>query len=101
MPLPSSNNPIELLAAVEESARRGDWRTAGDLVGKLGQVPVPTGRAELGLYLECLQKAIVAARSSRAHAIASLRRVNAAAGFCRTRVIAAAERQDFVESPEL
>ena len=94
-------NTTDLLAAVEESARRGDWKIADALAAKLARFPVPTAAAELGLYLDCLQKALITARASRAHSIASLRKVNAAASFSHTRLAAACDRQNFVDSPEL
>jgi hypothetical protein len=88
---------LEIVASLEESARRGDWPGAGRLAAILAQQALPTNSEELGEYLRCLKQAMIAAKVSRAHSAASLARVNTAAG----RLNAAARFNNFrsVSSP--
>jgi len=73
----------DALACLQEAARRGDWRTAGELAAAISRQPPPTSREDLGEYLRYLHAAIVVAKASRAQTAASLVRLNAAAGFHR------------------
>jgi hypothetical protein len=70
---------LESVASLEEAARHGDWRGAGELAAGLRQQKLPTDHKELGEYLLHLKEALVTAKISRAHAAASLARFNAAA----------------------
>jgi hypothetical protein len=99
---------LHLLDCLRESARRGDWKSAGELVALLPRQEPPDSREELGEYLRCLRQALIVARVSRAHAAASLARINtavvrlnAAARFNKTRLDIAPARQEFGESAEL
>jgi hypothetical protein len=99
----SVDNIVALLSALEESTRRGNWGKAAAMAAELDHLRVPADPEELGRYLGQLRRTLVTARTSRAHAAAFLRRVNAAAGFCRTRRAESesAERQNFVDSAEI
>jgi hypothetical protein len=88
------SEPLDLICRLEESARRGDWATAGNIAASLRGEAVPPTREGLAEYLRCLKKALIAAKTSRAHAAASLVRLNAAARFNGTRMNFAASRQD-------
>jgi hypothetical protein len=85
-----------LLACLQESARRGDWVNAFDIAVSLPQQKLPAGRNELCEYLRCLKQALIVAKTSRAHAAASLVRLNAAARF-NTSGDFAPPRQEFGE----
>jgi hypothetical protein len=80
------------VARLGECARRGDWRGARQLALALRDLTPPAGAVESGEYLDRLREALVVAKTSRAHAAATLVRLNAAARFSRS-------RQDFGESP--
>jgi hypothetical protein len=71
---------LDIVSSLRESARCGDWNSAGRLAAILSQQTLPTCREELGEYLRCLQQALIAAKVSRAHSAASLARVRTAAG---------------------
>jgi hypothetical protein len=71
---------LEIVASLQESARYGDWSSAGRLAAALPRQNLPTSREELGEYLRCLKQALIVAKVSRAHSAASLARVNTAAG---------------------
>jgi len=86
---------------IEESTRRGDWKAAENLAGQLPRLTLPSEPEELCHYLHRLRETIVIARSARAHMLASLHRINAAAGFCRLLGAPAEERQNFVDSAEV
>jgi hypothetical protein len=81
-----------LVADLRESARRGDWKNALELALALGDLTPPASVIEASEYLDRLREALVVAKTSRAHAAATLVRVNAAACFSR-------RRQEFGESP--
>jgi hypothetical protein len=55
----------DLIAGIQESARRGDWENAGKLAGILQQQTPPVGREELGEYLNRLKHALIFAKASR------------------------------------
>jgi hypothetical protein len=102
-PRDGGEDVLSILSALEESTRRGDWRKAAELAAQLDHLRVPTEPEELGRYLDRLRKTLIAAKASRSHAIAFLRRVNAAAGFRRMQHSGAegAERRNFVDSAEI
>jgi hypothetical protein len=85
---------LHLVACLRESARRGDWRNAAGLSAILPQQKMPDDREQVGEYLRALKDALIVAKASRAHAAASLGRLNAAAGFNRTRLDFAPARQN-------
>jgi hypothetical protein len=103
MVLPLSNI-LDLVAALRESASRGDWQGAADLAAVLRQQTPPSGREDLGEYLLQLKEALMAAKASRAHAAVSLAkfntaavRLNAAASFNKTGATFGPSRQEFGE----
>ena len=89
-----------LIAGIEESTRRGDWLNAGALTTLLKQMPVPENRDELGEYLRCLEQALIAAKTSRAHSAATLMRLNAAARFHCMSAEFSPHRQKFAETTD-
>jgi hypothetical protein len=91
---------LHLVDCLRESARRGDWKSAGELAAILPRQELPENLEELGEYLRCLQRALIVARVSRAHAAASLARLNAVARFNEMRLDSAPPRQEFGESAE-
>jgi hypothetical protein len=98
---------LGIVASLRESARCGDWTSAGELTAILSQQTLPANREELGEYLRCLQQALIAAKVSRAHSAASLARVNTAAGrlnaaarFNKIRSGPAGTWQKFVEAAD-
>ena len=74
-----------IVARLHESARRGDWNGVAALTASLPQQTLPADPEKLGEYLHVLKEALLVARNSRAHAAASLGRLNAAARFNRAR----------------
>jgi hypothetical protein len=94
------SNLFDLVACLQESARRGDWKNAAELTAILPRQTLPASREELGEYLRCLKQALIAAKVSRAHSAASLTRLNAVARFNNTRLDGAQPRQEFGESAE-
>jgi hypothetical protein len=97
----------DILACLRESARRGDWKSTGELAVHLRQQTLPANREDLGEYLLRLKEALIAAKVSRAHAAASLTRcntaavrLNAAATFNNARVDIAPSRQEFGEAAD-
>jgi hypothetical protein len=99
---------LELVACLQASARRGDWKSAGELAATLHQQTPPAGREELGAYLLRLKEALIAAKVSRAHSAAALAnfntaaaRLNAAATFNNTRVNLLPSCQEFGEAADL
>jgi hypothetical protein len=97
-------NILGIVACLQESARRGDWQTAGAMAAILPLQTLPANGEELGEYLRCLKEALITAKVSRAHSAASLAafnaaafRLNAAARFNDTRAGFAALRQEFGE----
>jgi len=98
---------LELVGCLRESARRGDWKSAGELAAILRQQTLPASREELGEYFLRLKEALIAAKVSRAHTAASLAnfntaaaRLNAAATFNNTRVDFVPSRQEFGEATD-
>ncbi len=87
-----------LVSNLQECARRGDWKSAGQLAAELRRHNLPSNQPDLGNYLGRLRQALRVAKTSRAHSAATLARVNAAAEFNRTR-IHLVPRQNFVEPP--
>jgi hypothetical protein len=96
--LPSDT--LEIIAALQESARRGDWDGATELAALFLQQDLPASREELSEYLRLLKAALIVAKTSRAHAAASLVRFNAAAEFNNTRAGLAPPRQEFGEAAD-
>jgi hypothetical protein len=101
------SDTLALVACLQESARRGDWNSAGELVIGLRQKTPPNSGEELGEYLSRLKEALIAARVSRAHAAASLARINTAAArlkaatdFNNARADSGPPRQEFGEAAE-
>jgi len=70
-----------MLARLRESARCGDWRNAQSLSAALPQSAVPNDPGELTEYLRLLKETLIVAKAWRAHATASLVRLNAAVKF--------------------
>jgi hypothetical protein len=100
-------NVLDLVARLQESARRGDWKSTGELAAHLSQQTLPAGREELGEYLLRLKQALIAAKMSRAHAAESLARINTAAArlhaaskFNDTRGSFVSSRQEFGEAAD-
>lgn len=89
-----------LVADLQESARRGDWKSARETTVLLRKQNLPTGERDLGDYLSRLREALLVARTSRSHTAATLSRVNAAAEFNRTRIHLLPPRQNFAEPPD-
>jgi hypothetical protein len=84
---------FDLVARIEESARRGNWKNVRALAAILPQQTLPTMHEELGEYLRRLKEALIVAKVSRANSAASLVRLNAAARFNNTRLDFAPLRQ--------
>jgi hypothetical protein len=98
------SDQLDIIARLQESARRGDWKSAGELTATLPQRTLPASREELGEYLRRLRQALIVAKVSRAHSAASLARcktaaarLNAATRFNKTRLDFAPPRQEFGE----
>jgi hypothetical protein len=98
------SNVLPIIACLQESARRGDWKTAGAMAAILPLQALTVNGEDLGEYLRCLKEALIAAKVSRAHSAESLAafnaaafRLNAAARFNDTRAGFAALRQEFGE----
>jgi DTW domain-containing protein YfiP len=87
------------VADLREAARRGDWNTANVLAVMLSQQRDQEDREALAEYILDLKDALSVARASRAHAAASLARLNAAAGFHR--VLPCEARQNIANPPDL
>jgi hypothetical protein len=88
------SDALERVGFIRESVRRGDWRSAADLTALLPRETAAASRDELGEYLRCLQEALTVARASRAHAAASLQRLQAVARFNNARLGFASDRQN-------
>jgi hypothetical protein len=80
------SDSLYLIACFRESARRGDWSSAGEFSTRLLQQTPPANRDDLDEYLQCMKEALIVAKASRAHAAASLVRLNAAASFNNRRM---------------
>jgi hypothetical protein len=91
---------FDTVACLRESARRGDWDGVASLMSSLPQQRLPVDPEKLGEYLYALKEALLAAKDSRAHAAASLGRLNAAARFNRARTDSASSRQNFGETAD-
>jgi hypothetical protein len=88
------SDALDCVACITESARRGDWRSAADLTALLPRETAAASRDELGEYLHCLKEAVTVAKASRAHAAASLVRLQAVARFNRARLDYPSDRQN-------
>jgi hypothetical protein len=88
------SDALERVALIRESARRGDWQSAADLTALLPREAARASCDELGEYLQRLQEAVAVARASRAHAAASLLRLQAVGKFNRARLGFPSERQN-------
>jgi hypothetical protein len=70
-----------LLSEVRERARNDDWDAARALADALSRESLPRTADGLAAYIRELEETLVVARTSRARAVESLARLNAAAGF--------------------
>jgi hypothetical protein len=77
----SHSERLTLIGEIRESSRAGNWDRANVLAGELREQSPPIGYLQAAEYLEQLRAALVVAKASRAHMIATLNRMNAAAGF--------------------
>jgi len=87
-----------LVSNLQECARRGDWKSAGELAVELRRQSVPANQRDLGNYLGRLRQALVVAKTSRSHSAAMLARVNAVAEFNKLR--SPVSRQEFGETAD-
>ena len=72
---------FDTLARLREFARSGDWKNADALAATLRQNAAPSDPVALGEYLRLHKETLIVAKAWRAHANASLVRLNAAAQF--------------------
>jgi hypothetical protein len=79
------SDTFRIIANLREAARRGDWENAGELARTLAQQAPPGSKEELGQLLDQLKETLVVARVSRAHSVATLTRLKAAARFNNAR----------------
>lgn len=79
------SNVFDTVACLRESAQRGDWDGLASLTVALSQQKREVEPEKLGEYLQVLKEALSVAKDSRAHAAASLGRLNAAARFNHAR----------------
>lgn len=70
-----------VLHRIREAVVHSDWRTAGELAASLNGCSVPSGRDQLGDYLEALKETLIFARMSRADTMTTLARLRAASRF--------------------
>jgi hypothetical protein len=84
-----------LVNRLHEPARRGDWQDAVEMAALLPQQALPEDREGLAEHLRSLRAALIAAKASRADAVASLSRLNAAANFNNSALGHEASRQEF------
>ncbi len=89
-----------MAACLGELARRGDWDGFAALTASLPRQTREVNPEKLGEYLHALKEALSVARDSRAHAAASLVRLNAAARFNRGRADSSSPRQNFAEAAD-
>jgi hypothetical protein len=89
------SDTLDIIAALRESAQRGDWDTASQLVTILSGRTPPHSKEEIREYLRHLNDALIAARASRARDCASLSRLKAAAKFNDTVASLLPARQNF------
>jgi hypothetical protein len=94
------SDALERVACIRESARRGDWQSAADVTALLPHEPAAASRDELDEYLRSLQEAVTVAKASRAHAAASLSRLQAVAKFNRARLGFPSDRQNSDDSAD-
>jgi len=94
------SNSLYLIQSFQESARRGDWQSAAEVAGILQQQVPPANYEDAKEYLARTTEALIIAKTSRAHAAASLVRLNAAAGFNNTRADANPCRREFGEAAD-
>lgn len=94
------SNIFDVVGCLGESARRGDWKCAAELAAILRQQTLPARQDELGEYLRCLKRVLIAAKVSRAQSAASLVRLNAVARFNKIRADPAPLRQEFGETAD-
>ncbi|HWF07559.1 MAG TPA: hypothetical protein VG297_03790 [Bryobacteraceae bacterium] len=92
--------PHAVLESIRGCARRGDWQNAQALVETLPQQTLPRTIEGLAAHLRDLQDTLIVARTARAHLAESLIRLQAVAGFNRTRAVQSAPRQEFGEMAE-
>jgi len=89
-----------LLSEIRERARRGDWDAVLAMSKSLPQQNLPATAQGLRVYLRELEETLITARTSRAHAVESLARLNAAAGFHGSSTGFASLRQEFGETAD-
>ena len=89
---------LVIVAGLRESARRGDWKSAGEAAAALRSKTPPDNPTELGGYLHALKEAVTVARASRSHMAATLVRLNAVSRFNGSRIGVPSPRQEFGET---
>ncbi len=94
------SDTIGRVACIRESALHGDWQSAADLTALLPAEAPAASREELHQYLRSLKEALTAAKVSRAHAAASLQRLQAVASFNNARLGFASHRQNSDDSAD-
>jgi hypothetical protein len=72
------SDAFDSLDRIQECVARSDWGAAEQLARRLDQQTSPECLAR---YLAALKQTLIAAKSARANALASLARLNAAAEF--------------------
>lgn len=88
------SDTIARVACIKASALRGDWQSAADLTALLPPEALAGSREELHEYLRSLKEVLTIAKVSRAHAAASLQRLQAVASFNNARLGFASHRQN-------
>jgi hypothetical protein len=94
------SDALDRVARISESARRGEWQSAADLTALLPPEAPAASRDELHEYLRSLQEALTVAKVSRAHASASLQRLQAVARFNNARQGFVSHRQNSDDSAD-
>jgi hypothetical protein len=75
------SDALEHLEALEDSIHRNDWASVSRLAALLPREFLAPPRDDIGEYLTALRRTLSMAKVSRAHAVASLARIQAAARF--------------------
>jgi len=91
------SDSLRIIESLKDSARLGDWKSAGNWAALLRRQPPPDDKEQLAELLQHLREALIAARASRALSVASLARLNAAARFNYASVDLSRVRQNFDE----
>ncbi|HWE49105.1 MAG TPA: hypothetical protein VG273_04930 [Bryobacteraceae bacterium] len=72
---------LDLVARLQEAARRGDWQQAAALSTQFKIKPLSVNPEELAEYLGQLRQALAVARAARSSAAATLGRLRAVSRF--------------------